>query len=207
MKKQWMRWAALAMAAALLMTAAGCGQQSSDQPGAAGEPKDAEPEESAAFVPAMDREAQAEIRVRGSWSNFEALEAAVNDWNEIYSNVLVDYAKVDGYTQQLAAVVRVGDRQELVLFDTAGYYEDREAVVSALADLGELGLDLDVFDEQMTRAATVEDKVCTLNWGLKVSGFVVNQALLEENGLSMPTDRESFWNACQVLQEAGYTPI
>ncbi|MCI5615890.1 MAG: ABC transporter substrate-binding protein [Clostridia bacterium] len=207
MKKQWMRWAALAMAAALLMTAAGCGQQSSDQPGAAGEPKDAEPEESAAFVPAMDREAQAEIRVRGSWSNFEALEAAVNDWNEIYSNVLVDYAKVDGYTQQLAAVVRVGDRQELVLFDTAGYYEDREAVVSALADLGELGLDLDVFDEQMTRAATVEDKVCTLNWGLKVSGFVVNQALLEENGLSMPTDRESFWNACQVLREAGYTPI
>lgn len=98
MKKQWMRWAALAMAAALLMTAAGCGQQSSDQPGAAGEPKGAEPEESAAFVPAMDREAQAEIRVRGSWSNFEALEAAVNDWNEIYSNVLVDYAKVDGYT-------------------------------------------------------------------------------------------------------------
>ena len=116
MKKQWMRWAALAMAAALLMTAACCGQQSSDQPGAAGELKDAEPEESAAFVPAMDREAQAEIRVRGSWSNFEALEAAVNDWNEIYSNVLVDYAKVDGYTQQLAAVVRVGDRQELVLF-------------------------------------------------------------------------------------------
>lgn len=53
----------------------------------------------------------------------------------------------------------------------------------------------------------MEDKVCTLNWGLKVSGFVVNQALLEENGLSMPTDRESFWNACQVLREAGYTPI
>ena len=53
----------------------------------------------------------------------------------------------------------------------------------------------------------MEDKVCTLNWGLKVSGFVVNQALLEENGLSTPTGRESFWNACQVLREAGYTPI
>lgn len=53
----------------------------------------------------------------------------------------------------------------------------------------------------------MEDKVCTLSWGLKVSGFVVNQALLEENGLSMPTDRESFWNACKVLREAGYTLI
>lgn len=60
------------LAAACMLALSGCGSEKNESKTA----------ENTGFSPSMDKDAEAQIHVQGSWSNFEALEAAVEDWNE-----------------------------------------------------------------------------------------------------------------------------
>ena len=165
------------------------------------------PEPTPSFQPALDTSAQLTLTVRGSWSNFEALEAVVNDWLQVYPNVDVEYSKVDGYNQQLASILTSNARPDLVMFDADGYYVDKDVVVDALLDLSDIGLELDLFDDRVINAASIDGKLCSLNWGLLANGFVVNMEILKELDIAVPTTHEEFLAACETLHQAGYTPI
>ena len=99
-----------------------------------------------AFITTMDRDASAVITVKGSWSNFQALEAAATDWNESYPNIEINYVKVDNYNSMISKLVSGETPPELVMFDVASYYEDKTTIISSLEDLSSIGLDLSVIN-------------------------------------------------------------
>ena len=49
------------------------------------------------FVPALDRNINCEIKVVGSYSNFEALLVEFDRFNEYYPNVKLRYEKLDDF--------------------------------------------------------------------------------------------------------------
>lgn len=185
------------LAAACMLALSGCG----------GEKKEQEQTGSAAFSPSMDKDAEAQIRVQGSWSNFEALEEAVKDWNEIYPNVTVEYNKVDAYYDQLSRIVSGDNAPEIAMFDIDGDYVDKDAAAEHLVDLSEIGLDTDVYEEGVLDTCKYNGTMYALNWGLRIPGFVVNTTLLKNLGLEVPKTQTEFQTVCDTLVEKGYTPI
>lgn len=181
------------LAAMISLTAfAGCGSESSESEG---------------FTPSMDKEASAVINISGSWSNFEAIEAAAADWNEIYPNVTVNYSKVDGYTDQLEAVVTSDDPPEMVMFGADNYYVGKENIIPKLVDLSAIGMDTSVYSDSLIDASTVDGKLCVFNWGMLTSGFAVNMTLLESLGLEVPKTHDEMDKVCDELVAQGYVPI
>lgn len=159
------------------------------------------------FTPSMDRDAAAEITVGGNWSNFQALEAAAADWNEIYPNVSINYTKIDNYNAMLSTVVNGSTPPDIVTFDADGYYEKKDEIVSALEDLSQIDMDTGILDSGVVAGSSVEGKFCALSWGMLASGFVVNDTLLSEQGLSVPSTREEFDEVCSALAAKGIVPI
>ena len=53
------------------------------------------------FTPTLDKEMSCDIKVVGDYSNFEALEAEFDLFNEYYPNVRLSYQKVDDYNNSL----------------------------------------------------------------------------------------------------------
>lgn len=199
--KRLLRLIAGLVAAAALFT--GCAAS----PAAASLPVASEVE-TAAFTPSLDTSASASIEVRGSWKNFEALEAAATDWNEIYPNVTINYVKVDEYNKHLVDLVQAADKPDLVMYDLSSYYADAETIEAGLVDLNTLGLDTSVYAPGVMALSTASDgRMLTLNWGMNAPGFLVNKTLLEKLGLEVPTTHEEFLTVCEKLKEAGCTPI
>lgn len=162
---------------------------------------------SESFVPSMDTSAKLTIEVCGSWSNFEALEAAAADWNEIYPNVLINYTRISDYNKELDGMVSGHDKPDIVTFGTTAYYENKEHLAGQLMDLSDIGLDTSVFRSGVLSSAMYDGRMLALNWGMQASGFVVNNDLLESLGLEVPTTHEDFLKVCEALKQAGYTPI
>ena len=163
--------------------------------------------EAAGFVPSMDTSAQLTIEVYGSWSNFEALEAAAADWNEVYPDVLINYTRINDYTNELDNLVSGPDKPDIVTFGTTSYYANKEHLASQLEDLSDIGLDTSVFRSGVLSSAMYDGRMLALNWGMQASGFVVNNDLLASLGLEVPTTHEDFLKVCDALKQAGYTPI
>ena len=163
--------------------------------------------EAAGFAPSMDTSAELTLEVYGSWSNFEALEAAAADWNEIYPNVLINYTRISDYNKELDNLVSGPDKPNLVTFGTTTYYANKEHLATQLEDLSDIGLDTSVFRRGVLSSAMYDGRMLALNWGMQASGFVVNNDLLDSLGLEVPTTHEDFIKVCDALKAAGYTPI
>lgn len=163
--------------------------------------------ESKGFSPSMDTSASAVIEVNGSWSNFEALEAAAADWNEIYPNVNISYTKIDNYYNMLEKLVDGDSIPDIVVFTPNTYYSGRDKIIDNLADLSQAGLDTSIYGEGALKAMTAGDKLCIFAWGTAAQGFVVNRTLLDSLGLSVPETHDEFIKVCDTLKENGYIPI
>lgn len=159
------------------------------------------------FVPSLDTATKATVEVKGSWSNFEALEAVVADFNEIYPKVTINYTKVDDYNNMLYTIVTGNEKPDIVMFDVNGYYKDKSEIVADLVDLSDIGLNTDILDGNLDVCSSADGKFCALNWGNKSTGFVVNKALLSELGLEIPTTHEEFLKVCSSVKDKGYTAI
>lgn len=162
---------------------------------------------SADFTPSMNTDETLTIEVRGSWSNFEALEAASIKWNEYYPNVTINYSKVDNFNNQIEALASNDNPPEIIMLNTYEYYSGIDNVADMLVDLSEIGLDTSIFDDSITEASKINGRFCILNWAMVASGFVVNKTLLDEYGLEIPKTHEEFDAVCSALLEKGYTPI
>lgn len=193
MKKQ----TAAVLAASMILAVGGCsGNESGGASAQTG------------FVPSMDVSAEAVIDVNGSWSNFQALEAAAANWNKIYPNVEINYVKVDTYNSVLAKQVSGENRPDIVMFDLAGYYDDKDVIIDSLADLNAAGMELSAVNSSAVAAETDDSgKLCALPWGVLATGFVANVTLLNSLGLEIPQTHEEFMQVCTALVENGYTPI
>lgn len=195
MKRILHRLAALALSAALLT---GC---------QAAAPAASSAVEASSFTPSLDTSTTTTIEVRGSWSNFEALDAVTADWNEIYPNVSVNYTKVDEYNKHLIDLLDGDDRPDLVVYGINTYYAEKESVKSHLVDLNTLGLDTSVYADGALALSMDGGQMLTLSWGMQTPGFIVNKTLLDSLGIAVPQTHEEFTAACEALRKAGYTPL
>ena len=60
----------------------------------------------AGFKPALDSSVNCHISVAGGYSNFEALEAEFDRFNEYYPNVDLTFTKVDDYNNMIGMVLK-----------------------------------------------------------------------------------------------------
>lgn len=188
------RWLCLALAALMVLSCTGCGaKQEAKQEG---------------FSPRLDTDTQAELNISGFLGNFEALDQVVNAFNEIYPNVSVHYESNGADTLR----EYVTNNPQVDIFMTADRnvrYADWEEkyVGDFCADLSKEDLDLSAYNQDLLKPCTIDGALNRLPLGVSLDGMVVNESLLEKEGLKLPTDYESLLSVCQTLKEKGYTPI
>jgi len=185
------RAVALIMAAVMAFGLAGCGSGESTA--------------QSDFTPSLSADESVTLNIVGYLSNFEALDAVINDFSEYYPNCEIVYSTVDDYAKMLESRLRSDASIDIFMANSTVY--DYEYVANSCADLSALDIDLSAIREDALSAATADGKLYTLPLARITNGMAVNESLLEECGLEVPTTYDEFLNACEVLLQAGYTPI
>lgn len=175
------------MAASLLMLS-GCGKK-----------------EENVFQPGLDTEKDVTLSVAGFFGNFEALDQVTADFNAYYPNVEFSYEQIsmEGYDEYLQANPDVS----ILMTSEQVFHEFGDQLTDVYADLSKADIDLSDIDEKMLKQAYHDGKLTSIPIGQNIYGIVVNESLLEKEGLQVPDTYDEFLNALSVLKEKGYTPI
>ena len=190
MKKTWKNLLAITCAGTLMM---GCGITKNG--------------ESKAFTPKLDTQTTVTINVVGAYDNFPSLEEVALDFSAYYPNVTVYYSKVDDYSNVRDMLLTDNPDVDIFMCNNT-WVKTSEVVSDVTVNLYDTDLDLTALDSGVLESAKSEEEVLyRLPIFSNCSGLIVNVSLLEENGLEVPTDYEEFLHCCEVLTEAGYTPI
>ena len=155
------------------------------------------------FKPGLDTCASVHLRVLGFFGNFEALDQVTNDFNRYYPNVTFSYGQVGG--RDLEAYLDLNPGVDIMMV-SAEFMNARNATLPARCrDL--TGLDVSAIDEQMLKTYNIDGALRAIPMAQLVTGMVVNNTLLEKEGLSVPTNTQEFLSVLAALKEKGYTPI
>ena len=158
------------------------------------------------FRPALDTSIDCQINVIGGYSNFEALEAEYDRFNEYYPNVKLMFTKIDDYNNMVGTVLNGNDAPDIYV--NYSWMYDREqyrASIDHAEDLADpaLGLDLDCIRSNIilnTKDGTLPMVPVFSN----TYGMLVNNDLFEKEGLSIPTTYQELVDVCKAFREKGY---
>ena len=185
------------LAALMVMGLAACGSSNS---GSTATPAEG-------FQPALDKTASGQINVAGNYSNFEALEAEFNRFNEYYPDVELTYTKIDDYNNIIGTVLDGSDAPD-IYFNFSGMYgrEPYAAAIDHAADLADpaLGLNLDCIRPNII-LKTDDGTLPMVPVFSSTYGMLVNKALFEKEGQSVPTTYEELVSVCNAFHDKGYT--
>lgn len=155
------------------------------------------------FRPSLDTKASIQLDVLGFFGNFEALDQVTNDFNRYYPNITFSYEQVGG--KNLEAYLDVNPGVDIMMVSTE-FMNAKDATLPARCrDLTEV--DMSAIDEQMLKIYNIGGVQKAVPMAQLVSGMVVNNTLLEQEGLSVPTNTQEFLSVLAALKEKGYTPI
>ena len=141
-----------------------------------------------AFEPMLDTETSCEITVVGSYSNFEALEAAFDTFNEFYPDVELSYVKPDDYNNLLGTILERSDAPNIFFSNTWMIgNEQYQAVVDHMEDLSdpELGLELECIRQSLLNY-DADGQLLMVPVFARNYGMLVNNDLFEKEGLEVP---------------------
>lgn len=165
-------------------------------------------EESKEFKAKLDTDKKVSLEIAGSVGNFEALDAVVNNFNEIYPNVTVSYEQYSSGqlkeymdNNKYVDIVMAGDEQLRYPSFTEKYIYDY------CADLSKEDIDFSAIRDDMLKLYTIDGKLVSVPIMVKVTGMAVNKTLLEKEGLSVPKNYSEFTEVLKALKDKGYTPI
>lgn len=206
------RLTASVLAGAVLLSLTACGGAASSAPAAdaaaAADTGTQTPISSGEFVPALDTNTSAALEISSFMGNYEALDQVMNDFNEIYPNVVFTYDhngvnKLSDY---------IHNNQNIDIFMTADQNVTRpdltdDYVGDHCLDLSQENLNLSTIREDALAACTTDGKLLRIPVAMNPCGIVVNKTLLKNEGLEMPTNYEEFVTVLAALKEKGYTPI
>lgn len=160
------------------------------------------------FSPVLDTEQNISIGIAGFMANFEALDQVINDFNAYYPNVIVTYEQ--NARDQLAEYLENNDAIDIFM-TTDAQVRDRSLtegyVFDRCLDLSKENADTSAMDPELLKACTVDGALVRIPLAKMMCGMVVNQTLLEAQGLSVPQTYAEFLNVCEQLKNKGYTPI
>ena len=160
------------------------------------------------FVPSLDTEQSVTLDIAGFMANFEALDQVINDFNEYYPNVEINYEQ--NSLNGLAEYMNNSQYVDIFMTNDSNIHAKDNTdlyVLDNCMDLSEENFNTDAIDPQLLKACTVDGKLARIPIAKMMCGMVVNETLLQKEGLEVPQTYEEFINVCEVLKEKGYTPI
>ena len=169
------------------------------------EKQEAAPAE-AGFKPALDSSSSCHISVAGGYSNFEALEAEFDRFNEYYPNVDLTFTKVDDYNNMIGMVLNGNDAPDIYVNYSWMYgREQYQASIDHAENLADpsLGLDLDCIRSNMI-LNTGDGTLPMVPVFSNTYGMLVNNDLFKKEGLSVPTTYQELVAVCKAFREKGY---
>lgn len=188
------RIAAAAMAAVMVTAmATGCSD------------KGTETKEKQGFAPKLDQDADVQLDMVGYFGNFEALDQVMNDFNQYYPNVTYTYEQVGGDSEE--AYMDANPGVDIIMTSREFLNVKDSTLAKRCVNLSEQEIDFDDIDSQMLKDTCIDGKQLAIPMGQNIYGIVVNESLLEKEGLSVPKNRDEFVKALATLKEKGYTPI
>lgn len=158
------------------------------------------------FEPRLDKSTACKISIVGTYSNFEALEAEFDRFNEYYPNVELSYTKIDDYNSSIATVLS-GNSAPNIFFSFSwmtgnSAYDSVFAKMENLAD-SSLGLDLDCIRQGLLNRDS-QGRVLTVPIFSTSYGMLINNDLFEKEGLKVPGTLQELYDVCAAFKEKGY---
>ncbi len=158
------------------------------------------------FRPMLDRDTICEITVVGSYSNFEALEAEFDSFNEFYPDVEFSYVKPDDYNNLLGTILESSSAPN-IFFSFTGMYgnEKYQTVLDHMEDLADpaLGLDLECIRPSLL-SPDAEGRLLMVTVFARNYGMLVNNDLFIKEGLQVPSTWEELLAVCEAFRSKGY---
>ena len=158
------------------------------------------------FQPRLDTDTECEITVIGSYSNFEALEAEFESFNEFYPDVELSYLKPDDYNNLLGTVLESTNAPN-IFFSNPWMVgnENYQTVLDHMEDLSDpqLGLDLECIRPSLL-SFDANGQLPMVPIFARNYGMLVNNDLFEKEGLQVPTTREELLTVCKSFLDRGY---
>jgi multiple sugar transport system substrate-binding protein len=163
-------------------------------------------QENKGFVPKLDKSTVSKINIVGSYSNFEALEAEFDRFNEYYPNVEMSYTKIDDYNNLITTVLDGNDAPNIFFsfswMTGNSAYDGVFAHMENLADAS-LGLDLDCIRPGLLNRDS-QGRVLTVPIFSTSYGMLINNDLFEKEGLKVPATMQELLDVCASFREKGY---
>ena len=158
------------------------------------------------FKPALDTSVRCHISVAGGYSNFEALEAEFDRFNEYYPNAELVYTKIDDYNNMIGTVLNGNDAPDIYVNYSWMYgREQYKSSIDHAEDLSDpaLGLDLGCIRSNIV-LKTEDGTLPMVPVFSNTYGMLVNNDLFKKEGLSIPTTYRELVDVCSAFREKGY---
>ncbi len=166
----------------------------------------AQAESAGAFQPRLDTDTSCTITVIGSYSNFEALEAEFERFNEFYPDVELSYVKPDDYNNLLGTVLESSNAPNIFFsYQWMCGNEKYEQVCSHMEDLSDpqLGLELECLRSGLLNY-DAQGQLLMVPIFARNYGMLVNNDLFVKEGLQVPTTWEELLAVCEAFVSKGY---
>lgn len=164
------------------------------------------PNETEGFVPKLDKTTSCKISIVGSYSNFEALEAEFDRFNEYYPDVELSYTKIDDYSNSIGTVLSGNDAPNIFFsFNWMISYAEYDEIFARMENLADpsLGLDLDFIRPGLLNRDS-QGRVLTVPVFSTSYGMLINNDLFAKEGLKVPTTLQELFDVCESFKEKGY---
>ena len=158
------------------------------------------------FKPKLDTETSCKIKIVGTYSNFEALEAEFDRFNEFYPNVELSYTKIDDYNNSIATVLDGNDAPNIFFsFSWMTGNSSYDSVFEHMENLADssLGLDLECIRPGLLNKDS-QGRVLTVPIFSTSYGMLINNDLFVKEGLNVPTTYQELLDVCDAFSKKGY---
>jgi len=159
------------------------------------------------FTPRLDKSTKGTIYVLGQLANFESLEAVINDFNEVYPEINVQYECLDTYFQNIPLRVLSGENADIVSL-TKAYFANFPYLSEEVIPLDDAIPDaVEILGEESVKDSVINDEFVMLPLMRGMDGMVVNETILKDAGLEAPKTYPELLACCEKLKGLGYIPL
>lgn len=158
------------------------------------------------FVPSLATDTKGTVKVYGNYSNFEALEAEFDRFNQIYPDVKLIYSFLDNYNNVIESSLFSDEAPDIFfLFPWMIGRPMYDVLFEIAEDLSssELNLNLNcIYEGNLLKLDG--GKVPILPMYSQGYGMLVNEDLFKKENLKIPSTLPELLDVCQKLKAAGY---
>ena len=158
------------------------------------------------FTPSLATDTKASVKIYGNYSNFEALEAEFDRFNQIYPEVELIYSFLDSYNKTIVSSLYSDEAPDI--FFLFPWMQDKAQfqILFEIAEdltLPQLNINLDcIYEENLLKINN--GKIPMLPMYSQGYGMLVNEDLFKKQNLKVPETLPELLDACQKLKAAGY---